>query len=165
MLNAKYASSAYVQPLGINFLYSAHNCFLPTKIVISSNDTKSFCPWIRTQAALLQIIASGFMWNTRSFRFLSRDGSPWIRTGAALLQISVGEFIWKISGCFFICSELKFDNLTWNWPTVKIVKPGTIPFNYAPQTILVTAHNKLQNNEKYREICVKRDLGITATCL
>jgi hypothetical protein len=42
--------------------------------------------------------------------------------------------------------------------------PGTIQINYTPQTILVTAHNKLQNTENYRETCLKRDLGITETC-
>jgi hypothetical protein len=96
MLNAKYASSACVQPLGIHlrirFLYAARNCFLPTKIVITFNDTKSFCPWIRTQAALLQISASRFIGNTKSFRFHFGMAVLGIRTEATMLQNSVGEF-------------------------------------------------------------------------
>jgi hypothetical protein len=40
---------------------------------------------------------------------------------------------------------------------------GTIPFNYTPQTIVVTTHNNQQNSEKYREICLKRETGITET--
>jgi hypothetical protein len=42
--------------------------------------------------------------------------------------------------------------------------PGTIQLNYTPQTILVIAHSKLQNIEKYRETCLKRDLCIMETC-
>ena len=69
-------------------------------------------------------------------------------------KILLASLYEKFPVAFFICSELKLDNFAYNWPTVDIVMQGTIPFNYTPQTILVTAHNKLQNSEKYRETCL-----------